>query len=219
MNDVIEMLGRAADSIPAAPTAEAVEADVRRGHAALVRRRVVQLTLVAPLAVAAVVGAGVVIGNDQGSTTGPPPAATQHPGPGRHATSVRLVSYDGEQLDGFIVDQIPEGWELQGSNAYRLTIAPIGDTSSPDAFTGKLVVTLLSRSAPQHLPNGTPVDVGGNDGVVSHGPPADTLTYVDDGGKLVQVQAWTSALGWSDEQLAQFAAGVQVTGNAQAGVG
>lgn len=77
-----------------------------------------------------------------------------------------------------------------------------------------------SASAPQELPEGDPVEVGEHDGVVSHvDPEADILTYVDDAGHLVQVQAWRAVLGWSNEQLVRFAEGVQVTSHAQAGVG
>jgi hypothetical protein len=78
---------------------------------------------------------------------------------------------------------------------------------------------LLSASAPQELPDGEPVQVGEHDGVVTHTPEADTLTYVDGAGHLVQVQAWRSTLGLTNEQLARFAEGVQVTADAQAGVG
>jgi hypothetical protein len=100
-----------------------------------------------------------------------------------------------------------------------LTIAPQGDTTSSDDFVGKLVVMLLSSSAPQKLPEGEPVKVGKQDGVVAHGPPADTLTYEDDAGHFIQIQAWSSALSWTNEQLVHFAEGVTVTANAQAGVG
>jgi hypothetical protein len=114
--------------------------------------------------------------------------------------------------------RIPEGWFLQGSNPFSLTIAPQGDASSPDAFEGKLVVMLLSSSAPQKLPQGDPVKVGNHDGVIEHGE-ADVLTYEDGAGHFVQIEAWHEALGWTDEQLTSFAEGVRVTANAQAGVG
>jgi hypothetical protein len=133
-------------------------------------------------------------------------------------TPVRLVAYHGDQPEGFTVAQVPEGWFLQGTNAFSLTVAPKGDTTSPDAFEGKLVVMLLSSSAPQRLPEGDPVSVGGQDGVVAHGP-ADVLTYKDDAGHFVQVQAWRSALHWTNDQLVSFAEGVQVTADAQPGVG
>jgi hypothetical protein len=132
---------------------------------------------------------------------------------------VRLVAYEGDQPEGFTVGQVPEGWFIEGSSPYSLTIAPEGDTGSPDAFVGKLVVMLQSKSMPQHLPDGDPVQVGGNPGVISNGPPADLLTYQDDAGHFVQVQAWTSALHWTDDQLISFAEGVQVTANALPGVG
>ena len=35
----------------------------------------------------------------------------------------------------------------------------------------------------------------------------------------MQIQAWSSALGWTNEELAAFAEGVQVTSDAQPGVG
>jgi hypothetical protein len=218
MTDVTELLDGTARSVEVTPSAETVEADLRRGRIALARRRrglAIRLFVAGAVAVA-LVGAVALDGErapdsrivvDQGS------------GPDR-GTPVRLVAYEGEQLDGFIVDEVPEGWYLQGSNAFRLTIAPQGDTTSPDDFVGKLVVKLLSSSAPQELPKeGDSVKVGDQEGVISHGPPADTLTYEDDAGHFVQIQAWSAPLGWSDEQLISFAEGVQVTSHAQPGVG
>ena len=78
---------------------------------------------------------------------------------------------------------------------------------------------MLSSSAPQELPKGEPVEVGEHDGVVTHPGAADILTYEDDAGHFVQIQAWRAALGWTNEQLTSFAEGVQVTSHAQAGVG
>ena len=224
MSDIKYLLDRAALSVEATPSAETVDADLRRGKEALAERRrsrAIRLTLAGPVAAAALIGAVVVAspgGEDE--TTGPRPGtgSSQRQEPAND-TPVRLVAYDGEQLNGFVVDQVPDGWQLQGSNAFRLTIAPLGDTTSPDSFIGKLVVMLLSSSVHQKLPDGEPVQVGGENGVVTHGNEADTLTYDDGAGHLVQVQAWRSALGWSNEQLARFADGVQVTADAQAGVG
>jgi hypothetical protein len=224
VNDIKELLERAVRSVEAAPTAEIVEADLQRGRAALARRRRT-IRLGATAVAAAVVLAGAIVASNLGGApgtiqvTGTPGNGTTHSSGPRPGTPVRLVAYHGDQLDGFVVNQVPDGWYLQGSNAFRLTLAPEGDTTSPDDFEGKLVVMLLSSSAPQKLPEGDPVEVGGHDGVVSHGPPADTLTYDDGAGHLVQVQAWSSALGWTDQQLVAFAEGVQVTAGAQAGVG
>ena len=221
MNDINELLDRTARSVQATPSAETVEADLRRGRVALARRRrgrVIRFSIAGTFAVA-LVGAGLVAGNSGGihEATGPGTGSTQSSGPGGGRT-VRLVAYHGDQLEGFTVSQIPDGWYLQGSNTFRLTIAPQGDTSSPDAFEGKLVVMLLSSSAPQRLPQGEPVEVGNHDGVVSTGE-ADVLTYQDDAGHFVQIEAWHRALGWSTDQLVSFAEGVHVTSDAQAGVG
>ena len=208
MSDLGRLLDRTARSLEVRPSAEVVDADVRRGRAALARRRrgrVIRLWIASMAVAAALVGATVV-------------APHERSGP-EEGTPVRLVAYHGEQLEGFVVDQVPDGWYLQGSNAFRLTIAPQGDSTSPDSFSGKLVVMLLSSSASQRLPVGEPVRVGEHDGVVTHLPEADTLTYEDGAGHLVQVQAWRSALQWTNEQLTRFAEGVQVTADAQAGVG
>jgi hypothetical protein len=226
MSDIKELLDRTAHSAEVTPSVETVEADLRRGRAALARRRrgrAIGLSAAGTVA-AALIGTTIVGGNlgSSDETTGPATSprigVTQGSGPDR-GTPVRLVAYNGDQLDGFIVDKIPEGWYLQGSNTFRLTLAPQGDTTSPDDFGGKLVVMLLSSSAPQKLPEGDPVKVGDNDGVVTPGPPADTLTYEDGDGHYVQIQAWTSPLRWTDEQLVSFAEGVHVTAHAQPGVG
>jgi hypothetical protein len=226
VNEIRDVLERTAHSVEEVPSDETVEADLRRGRAAMARRRrglAIRFSVAGLAATVAVVGAVIVAGNlDQARFIGPPrlgqPNGPTHHSP-VHGAPVRLVAYHGDQPEGFTVSQVPDGWYLQGTNAYRLTVAPEGDTTSPDAFVGKLVVTLLSRSAPQKLPDGDPVTVGGEPGVVSPGPPADTLTYRDDAGHLVQVQAWTSALHWTNEQLISFAEGVQVTADAQQGVG
>jgi hypothetical protein len=226
MSDIRELLDRTAYSVEVTPLAETVEADLRRGRAALARRRrgrAIRFSVAGTVGAVALAVTTIVAGNLGGTdeTTGPAApgiGAHQSSGPDRGAP-VRLVAYHGEQLDGFIVDQVPEGWYLQGSNTFRLTIAPQGDTTSPDDFVGKLVVMLLSSSAPQKLPNGEPVTVGGHDGVVTHQEEADTLTYEDDAGNFVQIQAWVPELGWTNDQLTSFAEGVEVTSQAQPGVG
>jgi hypothetical protein len=227
MSDIKELLDRAARSVELTPSAETVEADLLRGRAALARRRrsrAIRFSVAGTVVAAALVGTTIVAGHLGGTdeTTRPAPSSrigANHGSGTDRGTPVRLVAYHGEQLDGFMVDQVPEGWYLQGSNTFRLTIAPKGDTTSPDDFVGKLVVMLVSSSAPQELPKGEPVKVGEYDGVVTPGPLADTLTYEDDAGHFVQIQAWRAPLGWTDEQLASFAEGVQVTSDAQAGVG
>jgi len=225
MNDIRDALERMGRSAEVTPSDETVEADLERGRAALARRRrgraigwgIAGITAVVVAATAIV--AGHLGGTPDETRSSPAPRTGGTASAPAQGSSVRLVAYHGDQLEGFVVDRVPEGWFLQGSNAFRLTVAPQGDTTSPDNFEGKLVVMLLSSSAPQHLPPGDPVKVSGNDGVVSHQGPADTLTYSDDAGHFVQIQAWSSALGWTNEELAAFAEGVHVTSDAQPGVG
>lgn len=224
MSDIREVLERTARSVRAAESDDTVEADLRRGRVALAQRRrgrVIRFSVAGLTALVLVAGAAIVAGNRDSTVTTQPGQKNGQPprsGQGQHAP-VRLVAYQGDQPEGFTVSQVPDGWYLQGTSAYALTVAPDGDTSSPDAFEGKLVVMLLSRSAPQKLPEGDPVTVNGEPGVVTQGPPADTLTYRDAADHLVQVQAWTSALHWTNDQLISFAEGVQVTAQAKQGVG
>jgi hypothetical protein len=226
MSDVRELLDRTARSVEVTPSIETVEADLRRGRAALARRRrgrAIRFSVAGTVA-AALVGTAIIAGNLSGTDETRGPALSSRIGANQgsglnRGMPVRLVAYHGEQLDGFIVDLVPEGWYLQGSNTFRLTIGPQGDTTSPDDFTGKLVVMLLSSSAPQKLPKGEPVKVGENDGVVTHPEAAVILTYEDNAGHFVQIQAWRATLRWTNEQLASFAEGVHVTSHAQAGVG
>lgn len=225
MNELEELLDRTARSIAVQPAAETVEADLQRGREALARRRrsgTVRFSLAGMAAAIALVGIGIVVtGSGREGKNATPGgdesvAADQQRG---EAGAIRLVAYTGEQPEGFVVDEVPSGWSLQGTNATRLTIAPQDDTSSPDDFTGKLVVFLLSASAQQELPNGEPIRVGTYDGVVTDTGPADTLTYEDGAGHLVQVQAWRPALDWTSADLARFAEGVTVTSDAEAGLG
>src|SRR4030095_12880770 len=156
MSDIRELLDRTAYSVEVTPLAETVEADLRRGRAALARRRrgrALRFSVRAPVGAVALAGTTIVAGNlgGTGETTGPAApgiGAHQSSGPDRGAP-VRLVAYHRGEVDRLIVHPVPEGGDLQGSNTFRLTIAPQGDTASPDDFVGKLVVMLLSSSAPQ----------------------------------------------------------------------
>jgi hypothetical protein len=226
MIDIERLLDQTARSAEATPSPEVVEADVRRARSALLqrrRRRAVWTSVASTVAVAAVIGAAVVIGADRDAgTPTAQPNATQSQGQAPADDGVDLVTYNGEQPSGFIVNLVPEGWYIQKPDhgAYSLAIARDGDTSSPDAFVGKLVVGLLSSDAsvPTH---GEPVDINGREGVIS---PSDggvtTLTFPYQDGRYVQIQAWSMAdLGWSNDQLVRFAEGITVTASAQAGVG
>jgi hypothetical protein len=223
MSDITELLQQAGHPGEPHPSRETVEADVRRGRAALARTRrrfALRASVIGVAAASALVVGALAIGpedaggpHERGQAASPP--AGDPPSAG---AQVELVAYTEEQLDGFIVDRVPQGWFLQGSSQFSLTIAPEGDNTHPDNFIGKLVVMLLSQDARQELPRGEPVEVAGEDGVVDHQGPVTVLTYTDADGRFVQIQA-PKALGWATDQLTRFAEGVEVTANAKQGRG
>lgn len=231
MSDIEGRLAQAARSSEVRPSAELIEDDVHRGRAALARSRrsrAVRSSVAGTLAASVLAGGVFVAINASGPTQGSGPAQVTAPKEDKAAapdanSGIRLVTYTGEQPDGFIVEKVPAGWFIQGSHEYSLTIAPDGDTTHPDGYVGKLVVFLYSKSLQQKLPeDGTPVQVGDQPGVVTHNGGAEwssgTLHYQNDNGDWVQIQA-PKKLGWTDQQLADFGATVTVTGEAKAGVG
>jgi hypothetical protein len=124
----------------------------------------------------------------------------------------------GAQPAGYQVSQVPSGWVIQGGNAYALVLAPKGDNNtSINSFAGKLVVMLQSRDATGPGP-GKPQPVAGRPGRFDVQDGTEILTYTDQKGAQVVIQAPTS-LGWDAARLAKFAAGVQVLRNAQQGRG
>ena len=56
---------------------------------------------------------------------------------GLHGSRVPLVAYTGPQVEGFELAKVPEGYEIQGSDAFVLTLAQPGDDSHYLAFDGK----------------------------------------------------------------------------------
>jgi hypothetical protein len=132
--------------------------------------------------------------------------------------AIALVSYSGTQIPGYQVAEVPSGWVLQGGNSFALVIAPAHDRdTSIDSFVGKLVVMLKSVDEP--VPAQAPRQpVAGRPGYLRVQDGTQILTFQAANGAWVDIQAPTS-LGWDGTELAQFAAGVQVLGNAQPGHG
>jgi hypothetical protein len=121
---------------------------------------------------------------------------------------VHLVDYHGAQPHGFTLDEIPDGWVLKESIPSDLVIAPASDTTSGADFRGKLVVMLQSVDV-TGPPKGTPVTVNGHPGAIRDEGEATMLDYTD-GTHRIYVQCWDN-LGWSKDQLVEFAAGIGVT--------
>ncbi len=211
MNDVKDLLERAlADGHGPDPARGAEPAgDLARGRGLLRRRRLMGMAGLTggAVAVAAVVAAGA------GASHGGGPG-TAH----RASDAIALVAYRGAQAPGYQVAEVPSGWVIQGGNAFVLVLAPQGDKDTDiNAFIGKLVVMLQSKDA--HGPGpGTPQPVAGRPGRFDVQGNTEILTYRDQAGAQVVIQAPTF-LGWNATRLAQFAAGVQVLHNAQQGRG
>lgn len=149
-----------------------------------------------------------------GAATGRPSRVTPTP----VVRAIALVSYSGTQIPGYQVAEVPSGWVLQGGNSFALVIAPAHDRdTSIDSFVGKLVVMLKSVDEP--VPAQAPRQpVAGRPGYLRVQDGTQILTFQAANGAWVDIQAPTS-LGWDGTELAQFAAGVQVLGNAQPGHG
>ncbi|HEX3491040.1 MAG TPA: hypothetical protein VHU92_16960 [Streptosporangiaceae bacterium] len=208
MNDLKDVLEQAlADGHGPDPALRAEPGgDLARGRRLLRRRRLLGLT---SLAGGAAVVAAVAVPLSTGA--GPTPAH-------QTTTGIALVAYRGAQPAGYQVSEVPSGWVIQGGNAYALVLAPRGDNNtSINVFVGKLVVMLQSKSFPGPGP-GKPQPVAGRPGRFDVQGDTEILTYTDQKGAQVVIQAPTS-LDWNAARLAQFAAGVQVLHNAKQGLG
>lgn len=206
MNDVIDRLARLTPS-PSAATAEDATADLRRGHRALSRRRIKRAALGGAALTLAVGGAFGGIALTSGNEGAPTVQA---------ADNVRLVDYDGTQVPGFTVAKVPEGFVLQGSDPYVLAVARPDDHSSVSNFQDKIVVMLeSSTAAPEDSAN---TSVSGQPASLVTTPDGATVLKYTDGDFTVVIQMW-STIHLTDEQLVEFAEGVEVTADAKPSVG
>jgi hypothetical protein len=158
---------------------------------------------------------GVAAGGPQATASRPVVSSAPPSAPTRR---IALVAWEGTQPPGYRVSEMPKGWVVQGSDPYRLTIAPANARDkNPDSFLGKLVVML--QSADVHSPPaGAPAPVNGRPGVFQVQDDTQILTFQAAGGRWVVIQAPTS-LGWDSPELVKFASGVQVLVAAEPGRG
>jgi hypothetical protein len=223
MTDPETLLSQAAHAFSTTPSPEAVvDADLARGRRALNHRRMRRSASRSVLAAGLAVGAFAAV-HQQGGTGGTSTATR----PSQHVTapavqaplSVKLVAYTGAQPDGYTVDSVPAGWEIQGVSNLVLAIAPVGFADrSLDSFEGKLVVMLLSADAAPPT-TGVPVNVGAaGTGRISHENPEPILTFQDQAGHWLDIQV-PASLHWTDAQVAAFGSAVHANATAEAGVG
>jgi hypothetical protein len=207
MNHLVEELGRLGAGADQSTPDDVVRRDLLRGRAALTRRRVRRsVTGLGATAATAVLALAIVGGQ-----------SSPDPDPHPVARGLDLVAYTGTQLPGFTVEKVPEGFVLQGANAYSLDIALPGNHTSLNDYRGKLVVMLQSKDA-TGTPTGKQVEINGRPGTISTFDPAAKQLYYSDGAHQIVVQSPTE-LGLSDAELVEFASGVTVTAEAVAGVG
>lgn len=218
MNDVKDLLERALTGGHGPDPAQGAEpaGDLARGRGLLRRRHLMGL---AGLAGGAAVVTAVAVPLSAATGTGNGSGHGTRPGVARQVRAgIALVAYRGSQPAGYQVSEVPNGWVIQGGDAFALVLAPQGDKdTSISSFVGKLVVMLQSRDATGPGP-GTSQPVAGQPGRFQVQGDTEILTYKDQKGAWVVIQAPTS-LGWNAGRLAQFAAGVQVLHNAQQGRG
>jgi hypothetical protein len=195
--------------------------DVARGRSLLRRRRLIGAGGVAAAAAIGALLVPVILGSGGAPSVvavrPSQPAVSMTPvAPGHH--SIRLVAFTGDQVPGYQVAEVPAGWVIQGGTPFALVIGPKGDPdTNVDSFTGKLVVMLQSRDASPPT-SGQSDPVNGHPGFLDVQGDTQILTFQRADSRWVVIQAPTK-LGWDAAQLAQFASGVKVLGNAQPGRG
>ena len=257
MNDLRNHLDNIAG--PAAtPSLDQVEGDMLRGRRALRRRRVGQGVAASVLAAAAAVSVAAAMGGSPGVTTrtAKPGTATATsttsgnttPGSGSTTTAaaMQLVAYTGTQPNGFILDEVPDGWFIQSDDNFTLMLAPrrvqipspgVDPSKDPlydtHSFVGKIGIMLESKD--QHGPSrqGTTVTVGDKQGTLLKSLPAvrpgqprqdpagDTgweLWVKQPAGPYLIIQFW-QGLGLSQAQMVELGGGVHVLKDAIQGAG
>lgn len=213
MNDLTDRLARLDGSAPS-PTEGTVASDLTRARAALGRQR---RTRAAVAGVGLTLGVGAALGVVVAVNAGGDPAPT-YAGPSSADPGVDLVAYTGAQPEGFLLAKVPEGYQLQGSDSFVLTLAKPGDDSHPLDFEDKVVIMLESQDAQQQLGAGRDVTVNGEPGVLKGAPgETRTLRYFQ-GEHLVLIQVWED-IDLTDEQIVELAEATTVTGEVEAGVG
>lgn len=206
----------------AEPTTAQVAADMARGRKALRRRRLLQAGSGSAFAAAALAAAVAFATTGGAAPAGTAPLAQDASVTGTApASGVKLVAYTGEQPEGYTVDKVPDGWEIQGVDAYVLTLAPKNaKDKNVHSFKDKVVVMLQSVDDTS-TPKGEKVDIAGKPGVLgkAEGQTTGWWLFVDQpSGPRLQVQVW-DGLGWSKADVTAFAAGVHVNENAKPGRG
>lgn len=209
MSTLSTLMTRATADVDATPTAAVLDDDVARGH----RARRQHGRRAAGAGVTAVLALGLAVGIPLTSTD-------------QTAAAVPLVTFAGEQPEGFVLDVVPQGWHVLASTSGDLVLAAEGDAGAdPASYEGRIVASLLGdASVPDDLATAPTVTVDGEEVSVypmwgEDGPDGTHGVFVPQAdGEYLYVQV-PAEVHWTAQAAAEFAATVTATGNAVASVG
>ena len=219
MNDLTDRLARLDGAAPS-PAEGTVTGDLGRARAALGRQRRTRAAFAgAGLTLGVGAALGVVVAINAGDDPAPAVAGPSSGDPGREqGGGTELIAYTGAQPEGFELAKVPEGYALQGSDAFVLTLAKPGDDTHPLNFENKVVIMLESQDAQQQLGDGQDVTVNGAPGKLAGGGGEARILRYFQGEHLVMVQVW-EGIDLTDDRIVELAEGVTVTDAVVAGVG
>jgi hypothetical protein len=204
----------AATSRPAPDPADDL-ARARAASTARSRHRVrAGLSGLAAVAVLGIGTAAVLSGQDPSDE---PSAGNSATPPQKTPGGVQLVAATFDATP-YTFDLTPQGWSVQGQNAFGVTIAPDdGSTSDiPDDFVGKLVIMFDAKP-----PGGRAVDVDGRRFWITGDSGYTTISTKTTTGEpagAVRIQ-YPDDAGWDEDSMLAFAASVHVGDGARHGHG
>ncbi|MBT0772940.1 hypothetical protein KIH74_28615 [Kineosporia sp. J2-2] len=164
-------------------------------------------TVLVPVAVALAAAAGVVAFVLPGSDSTTKAAPTQ-------AISAELTAYEGEQPEGFSIEQVPAGWDVLAADAGKLVLAA-QDASDrdPNEFEGKILVTVANEAELSTTrPNAHEVKVGDVTATGFDFSGGDSTGLLLPSGDRTLIFQLPGGLEWDEATVADFAAGVHSVG-------
>jgi hypothetical protein len=192
---------------------EIVQEDLARGRAAVAHAHRKQAWVaggVGGFALAAIVASAAILPALQTGTllqAGPVDTPQVHANP-----ALQLVSYTGTQPDGYHLGKVPAGFSVESSDKDALILAPAGATDGSAEFVDRIVVSqqgsfTYDRDKRQVTINGEPALIA-----LSADPDPATEVQFTTGGHAVNIQIGAT-IKLTDQQIADFAQSITVTGD------
>lgn len=169
------------------------------------------------LAVVAVVGVGASVAVSGREAPAGPSAGNGATSSPQTPEGVQLVAATFD-APPYTFDLTPQGWSVQGQNAFGVTIAPEdgSTTDMPDDFEGKLVIMFDARP-----PGGRAVDLDGRTFWITGDSGYTTISTRTAAGEpegAVRIQ-YPDDTGWTEDTMLAFTASVHVGDDARYGGG